>query len=418
NTDPYAVGGGPSVANSGINATLGANATTLYDLGHLIDKKDANGAANVGVLCGSSLKAGGWTSHQIPETATYDIDYVAHEMGHQMGAGHTYTFTTGQLGPAVEPGSGSTIMAYTGIIGALDVQYNSHDNFHYRSVTQIKNIVNSRTCGVNIPYTLPAPNVNAGADYVIPHTTPYVVRATTTDTNSSAYTYSFEQIDDAATAQIGASSFTYLTKPTGPNFRALPPTSNPYRYFPSLNTVLAGVNTTRWESLNSNARTLDFGVIVRNNNPVEPNVAQDAMKVTVNASAGPFVVTSPTFGQALSSGTAMTVTWNVANTTAAPINTANVNIKLSKDGGQTWSTLLANTANDGSESITLPANSTASNAYLMIEAVNNIYFAVSPSFVIDYSVTGESCATYSYTGAPVTITNGIGGAGISSPKIE
>lgn len=421
NTDPYSAGGGPDTANSGINATLGTNATTLYDLGHLLDKKDANGAAYGGTtsgLCRNSLKAGGWTSHQIPETATFDIDYVAHEMGHQMGAGHTYTFTTNQQDRLQEPGSGSTIMAYTGIIGALDVQYNSHDNYHYSSITQIKARLNSITCGVNVPYTLPAPNLNAGADYIVPHTTPYVVRATTTDTNSSAYTYSFEQIDQASGAQIGASSFTYLTKPTGPNFRALPPTSNPYRYFPSLNTVLAGVNTTRWESLNSNARDLNFGVTLRNNNPTEPNIAQDAMKVTVNASAGPFIVTAPTFGQALSSGSPMTITWNVANTTAAPISTANVNIKLSKDGGQTWSTLLANTTNDGSETITLPANSTASNAYIMVEAVNNIYYAVSPSFVIDYSVNGESCATYNYTGAPVTITNGIGGAGISSPKIE
>lgn len=418
-TDPYANGNpGPSGANSGINSTLGASATTLYDLGHLIDKKDANGSAQLSVLCGTSNKAAGWTAHQIPETATYDIDYVAHEMGHQMGAGHTFTYNTTQADRTQEPGSGTTIMAYTGIVGTLDVQYNSHDNFHYSSVTQIKNRVNGTTCGVNVPYALPAPNLNAGADYVIPHTTPYVVRATTTDTNTSAYTYSFEQIDQASTAQIGAGSIASLTKPTGPNFRALPPTTNPYRYFPNLNTVLAGVNTTRWESLNSNARDLNFGVIVRTNHPTEPNIAQDAMKVTVNAAAGPFVVTSPTFGQALSSGTSMNVTWNVANTTAAPINTANVNIKLSKDGGQTWSTLLANTANDGSETINLPAGSTASNAYIMVEAVNNIYFAVSPSFVIDYSVTGESCATYNYTGAPVTITNGIGGTGISSPKIE
>lgn len=420
-TDPYVAGGGPDTANSGINATLGASATTLYDLGHLIDKKDANGAAYGGTssgLCKTSLKAGGWTAHQIPETATFDIDYVAHEMGHQMGAGHTYTFTTNQQDRLQEPGSGSTIMAYTGIIGALDVQYNSHDNYHYSSITQIKNRINTTTCGVNVPYTLPVPNLSAGADYVIPHTTPYVVRATTTDTNSAAYTYSFEQIDQASGTQVGASSFTYLTKPTGPNFRALPPTDKPYRYFPNLNIVLAGVNTTRWESLNSNARDLNFGVTLRNNNPVEPNIAQDAMKVTVNASAGPFVVTAPTFGQALSSGANLTVTWNVANTTAAPINTANVNIKLSKDGGQTFTTLLANTPNDGTESVVLPAGSTSENAFIMVEAVNNIYYAVSPSFVIDYSVNGESCATYTYTGPAVTITNGIGGQGISSPKIE
>ena len=419
-TDPYAVGGGPDIANTGINTTLGATARTLYDLGHLIDKKDANGAAYLGVICGSASvqKAGGWTAHNVPVGATFDIDYVAHEMGHQMGAGHSYTFSTTQQSQKVEPGSGSTIMAYTGIVGSLDVQYNSHDNFHYSSISQIKSKLNSVTCGVNVPYTLPVPNLDAGANYVIPHTTPYVVKAMTTDANTASYTYTFEQIDQAAAAQMGALSYAYITKPSGPNFRALPQSTQPYRYFPNFNTVLAGVNTTRWESLNSNARDLNFGIVLRNSNPLEPNIAQASMKVTVNAAAGPFKVTAPTFGQSATSGDAFTITWDVANTTVAPVSTANVNIKLSKDGGKTFTTLLANTDNDGTETITLPTGSTASNAFIMIEAVDNIYYAVSPSFVIDYSVDGESCTTYSYTGPAVTITDSPGGGGISSPKIE
>lgn len=419
-TDPYAAGGGPDVANSGINSTLGSTAKTLYDLGHLIDKKSANGAAYLGVLCGgaSSSKAGGWTAHNIPVGATFDIDYVAHEMGHQMGAGHTYTMYSSQSDRTQEPGSGSTIMAYTGIVGNLDVQYNSHDNYHYSSITQIKGKLNSVSCGTDVPYSLPAPNLSAGNDYVIPHSTPYVVTASTTDIDNASYTYTFDQIDQASSPQIGANSIAYLTKPTGPNFRALPQTLEPYRYFPNFNTVLAGVNTTRWESLNSNARALNFGVVLRNNNPLEPNIAQDAMKVTVNAEAGPFKVTAPTFGQSLTSGTPFTITWDVANTTAAPVNTSNVNIKLSKDGGLTFTTLAANTDNDGTESITLPAGSTASNAYIMIEAVDNIYYAVSPSFVIDYSVDGEKCTTYTYDGPAVPITDGLGGDGISSPKMS
>ena len=415
-TDPYTTAGGPDTANSGINATLGS--TALYDLGHLVDKKAANGAAYVGVICGSSLKAGGWTSHNLPEGATFDIDYVAHEMGHQMGAGHTYTFYSGQLDQRVEPGSGSTVMAYTGITGNLDVQYNSHDNYHYSSISQIKNRINSITCGVNVPYALPAPIVNAGLDYTIPASTPFVVKATTTDSNTSAYTYSFEQTDQAATEQIGNNSIAYLAKPSGPNFRAVPPTSNPYRYFPDFNTVLAGVNTTRWESVSSVSRALNFGVVLRNNNPLEPNIAQDAMLVTVNANAGPFKVTAPTFGQSLTSGNSFAVTWDVANTTAAPVSTANVNIKISKDGGKTFVSLLDNTPNDGSETVTIPSGFSATNAYILIEAVNNIYYAVSPSFVIDYSVAGEECNTYTYSGSPVTINDGPGGAQISSPKVE
>ena len=416
-TDPYSTAGGPDTANSGINSTLGATATTLYDIGHLVDKKDANGAAYVGVICGSSLKAGGWTSHNLPEGATFDIDYVAHEMGHQMGAGHTYTFYSNQLDQKVEPGSGSTIMAYTGITGNLDVQYNSHDNFHYNSITQIKTKINGITCGTNIPYTF-TPTVSAGADYVIPSSTPFVVKATTSDTNTASYTYSFDETDQAATAQIGANSIAYLAKPSGPNFRAVPPTKNPYRYFPNFDVVLAGVNTTRWESVSSVARNLNFGVVLRTNDPLTPNIAQDAMMVTVNAASGPFKVTAPTFGQSLASGGNFTVTWDVANTSAAPVNTANVNLKISKDGGKTFTTLLDNTPNDGNETVTIPSDFSATNAYILIEAVNNIYYAVSPSFVIDYNVAGETCNTYTYSGAPVNITDGPGGSQISSPKVE
>lgn len=417
-TDPYSTAGGPDTGNSGINSTLGANATTLYDLGHLVDKKNANGSAYVGVICGSSLKAGGWTSHNLPEGATFDIDYVAHEMGHQMGAGHTYTFYSNQLDQKVEPGSGSTVMAYTGITGNLDVQYNSHDNFHYSSITQIKSKINGVSCGVNTPYTLPAPIVNAGDDYVIPKSTPFVVKATTTDANTSAYTYTFEQTDQAATAQIGTNSIAYEAKPSGPNFRALPQTTKPYRYFPNLDVVLAGVYSTRWESVSSVARALNFGVVLRNNNPLEPNIAQDAMKVTVDATSGPFRVTSPTFGQSLTSGGSLTVTWDVANTNAAPVNTANVNLKISKDGGKTFEMLLANTPNDGSETISIPNGFTTPNAYILVEAANNIYYAVSPSFVIDYNVAGEICNTYTYSGSPVNINDGPGGTEISSPKVE
>jgi len=418
NTDPYSSGGGPDTANSGINSTLGTGAASLYDLGHLVDKKDANGAAYLGVICGSSLKAGGWTSHNLPEGATFDIDYVAHEMGHQMGAGHTYTFYSSQLDQRVEPGSGSTVMAYTGITGNLDVQYNSHDNFHYNSLNQIKNKINGVSCGTNVPYALPAPTVDAGNDYTIPASTPFVVKATTTDASTTGYTYSFEQTDQAATAQIGTNSIAYLAKPSGPNFRALPPTANPYRYFPDFNTVLAGVYTTRWESVSSVARTLNFGVVVRNNNPLEPNIARDAMAVTVNAASGPFKVTAPTFGQSLTSGGSFTVTWDVANTNVAPVNTTTVNLKISKDGGKTFVSLLDNTPNDGTETVTIPSDFSATNAYILVEAVNNIYYAVSPSFVIDYSVAGEECNTYTYSGAPVNIKDGPGGSAIASPKVE
>ncbi|MGN7866068.1 reprolysin-like metallopeptidase [Chryseobacterium sp. 22458] len=414
-SDPY-TNGGPNEAHAQISARIAAE---NYDMGHLIDRKGGNGSAGVGVICNNNSKGAGWTAHNFPEGDKFDIDYVAHEMGHQLGAGHSYTYRSSQADQKVEPGSGSTIMAYTGITTLSDVQFNSNDYYHTNSITQIRNKLNSLTCGVNTPFADAAPNINAGLDYTIPKSTPFVLKATTTDVANAAYTYVWEQTDQAAAAQIGAGdiSAAYPAKPTGPTFRSFAPVNSLVRYFPDFNKVLAGVLSTRWEAVSSIARGLNFAVTVRNNNPLQPQVSKDAMTVTVDAASGPFQVTAPVFGQSLNSGGTVNVTWDVAGTNAAPVNTANVNIKFSKDGGQTFTTIVANTPNDGSEQITIPAGSTSANAYILIEAADNIYYAVSPSFVIDYTVTGENCNTYTYNGAAVPITDGPGGGGISAPRI-
>lgn len=413
-TDPYSASGSQTAqVQTAINTNIGA---ANYDMGHILDREGGNGYAP-GDICDDSSKAMGWTASNFPDGDRFDIDYVAHEMGHQLGANHSFSYSTASANTAslVEPGSGSTIMAYTGITGNYDVQFNSDDYFHSFNVTEIKNNINSVACGANTPFAGAAPAVNAGADYTIPKSTPFVLKGTSTDNNTS-YTYTWEQIDSGS-AQTGNNSIPYAAKPSGPTFRSVKPVSTPTRYFPDFNKVLAGVLTTKWETVSSVGRNLNFVITVRNNNPVDPQTNRDAMVVAVNAASGPFQVTAPTFGQSVASGASTTVTWDVASTTAAPVSTANVNIKLSTDGGQTFTTLLANTPNDGSEQVTIPGGSTSTNAYIMVEAVNNIYYAVSPSFAIDYAVLGETCTTYTYSGPAVAITDGPGGSSISSPKV-
>lgn len=416
NTDPYTSFGTGS-AQAAISARIPASD---YDMGHLVDKRNANGVAGLGVICIDNQKARGYTSCNFPEGDSFDIDYVAHEMGHQLGANHTFSYYLDGSGTSeVEPGSGSTIMAYTGIIGGnYDVQFNSNDYYHTFNVTEIKNTINNITCGSNSAFTDPAPNINAGADYTIPVSTPYVLKGIVNDANSASYTYTWEQMDAASNSETAANCITYPTKPAGPNFRNTVPVSNPVRYLPDFNKVLAGVLSTRWESVSSVARNLNFTFTARNNNPAAPQTSKDEMVVTVNAGAGPFQVTAPTFGQSLSSGGIVNITWDVANTNQAPINTANVNIKFSTDGGQTFTTIAANTPNDGNEQVTIPAGSTSANAFIMIEAVGNIYYAVSPSFVVDYTVTGENCNTYAYSGDPIPVKDGPGGNNISSPIVK
>lgn len=390
-----------------------------YDMGHIFDREDGNGYAP-GDICDDATKAMGWTASNFPEGDNFDIDYVAHEMGHQLGANHTFSYSTasGNLASLVEPGSGSTIMAYTGITSNYDVQFNSNDYFHGFSVQEIKDRINSVACGTNTPFADPAPSINAGADYVIPKSTAFVLKGTSTDPNTASYTYTWEQMDSGS-SQTGNNSIPYLNKPSGPTFRSVVPVSTPVRYFPDFNKVLAGVLTTKWETVSGVGRSLNFALTVRNNSITAPQTSKDAMMITVNNASGPFKVTAPAFGQSAASGSAVNVTWDVANTTQAPVSTANVNIKLSTDGGQTFTTIAANTPNDGNEQVTIPAGSTATNAYIMVEAVGNIYYAVSPSFVIDYTVQGESCTTYTYGGPAVPITDGPGGAAaIASPKVS
>ncbi|WP_299178734.1 reprolysin-like metallopeptidase [uncultured Chryseobacterium sp.] len=412
-TDPYTNGNEIASAQSVMNTNIGS---ANYDMGHIFDREGGNGYAP-GDICSGSSKAQGWTASNFPDGDRFDIDYVAHEMGHQLGANHSFSYSTASANTAslVEPGSGSTIMAYTGITGSFDVQFNSDDYYHAFNILEIKNNINSIVCGVNTPFAGAAPNINAGADYIIPKSTPFVLNGTSSD-NNPAYTYAWEQIDSGS-SQTGGNSIPYAAKPSGPTFRSVKPVSVPTRYFPDFNKVLAGVLTTKWETVSSVGRNLNFRITVRSNNPLEPQTNTDAMTVTVNAASGPFQVTAPIFGQSLTSGASTMVTWDVAGTNAAPVNTANVNIKLSTDGGQTFTTLLANTPNDGSEQVTIPAGSTSTNAYIMVEAVNNIYYAVSPSFVIDYTVPGETCNTYTYSGPAVPITDGPGGSSISSPKV-
>lgn len=416
-TDPY-TGSWNSEVQSTLTSVIGA---ANYDIGHVLVYAGPNGNAGcIGCICNSS-KGSAFTSHYIPVSDIFDIDYVAHEMGHQVGGNHTHTYSGSEgSGVQVEVGSGNTIMAYTGITGAYDTQFNSNDFFTYRNILQIQNNLANKACAVNTPITNTPPVVNAGLDYSIPISTPFVLKGTATDAENDTLSFVWEQNNSAtASAQFGSGSYASPTKTGGPNFKMFPPKADPVRYFPEYGKVLAGVNATRWEALSSVGRTLDFTLTVRDNSANGSQTQTDAMKITVSAAAGPFVVTAPTFGESLISNAAYSVKWNVAGTNAAPVNTANVNIKLSLDGGKTFTTVAANTANDGEESVTIPASSQAANAYFMIEAVNNVYFAMSPSFVIDYSATGEVCTTYNYAGAPVDINDGTGSTNgpISSPQI-
>jgi subtilisin-like proprotein convertase family protein len=380
------------------NALLGESQSVIdsvigsanYDIGHTVST-GGGGVATPGV-CVSGIKGRGVTGSPAPVGDPYDIDFVAHEMGHQFGAEHTYNNSCSgnrQAGSAIEPGSGTTIMAYAGIC-APNIQSNSDAYFHTISITQMTNFVlNTATCYADTFSGNTAPVVNAGPDYTIPNGTAFILKGSATDANGDALTYCWEQTNPQVSTQPPTRTAT-----TGPNFRSRPPTSSPNRYMPVFSEVLAGNLAPTWEVIPTVARTMSFALTVRDNRTTNGSQTNRDNMVVTYASVGPFTITSPNVENvSWGLGSTQTITWNVAGTTGNNINAANVNILLSTDGGATFPIVLAaNTANDGTQSVTMPSTA-APFCRIMIEAVGNIFYAVSKNVALGYTI-ATSCNTY------------------------
>lgn len=417
--DPYsrAAEGVDGAWNQELQTTLtNVIGNANYDIGHLFGASGGGGNAGcIGCVCTNPTtsfplaKGSAYTSPSDarPEGDTFDIDFVAHEFGHQLGANHTFSYDSEErTNVNVEPGSGSTIMAYAGITGDYDIQDVSDAYFAYVSIRQIQNNLASKSCPVSTAITNNPPTVSAGDDYTIPVGTAFVLKGTGSDPEGDSVTYTWEQNDNATTTS-GSTSIAYPTKPDGPLFRSVIPSSSTVRYMPSLDFVLQNRLTTTWESVSSIARTLHFTLTGRDN--AAQGAAQtytDDMVVNVVSTAGPFAVTSHTNDNvSWWQGLYETVTWSVNNTNALAGSSA-VNIKLSTDGGLTFPiTLAANTPNDGSETIMLPTSVPSSkNCRILIEPVGNIYYAInSKAFAVGFTST-TSCNTYSF-GSSFSIPN-------------
>ncbi|KXK46972.1 MAG: proprotein convertase p [Bacteroidetes bacterium OLB10] len=390
-TDPYTNSNGSTMLGQNQNNIDNVIGSANYDIGHVVST-GGGGVAYLGVICTSGSKARGVTGSSAPTGDAFDIDYVAHEMGHQFGGNHTFNSTTGSCSgnrassAAYEPGSGITIMAYAGICGSDDLAPHSIAYFHTKSFDEI-NIYsttgNGNSCPVNTSTGNNPPVVTSmGSTYSIPISTPFVLTGAATDADSDPIYYSWEEYD------LGPAGAWNVQSTTAPQFRPFEPTLSPSRTFPQMSDVVNNT-TTVGELLPNQARTLKFRLTVRDNRSGGGGVMHPdtTLNISVVNSGGAFAVTAPNTAVTWAGGSSQTVTWNVSGTTGNGINTANVKISLSTDGGYTYPTvLLASTPNDGSQSITVP-NIATTTARIKVEAVGNIFFDISNvNFTITQSV--------------------------------
>ncbi|RTY86605.1 reprolysin-like metallopeptidase [Flavobacterium sp. GT3R68] len=414
-TDPY------TDASTYWGSQLQSNLTAVigeanYDIGHLFGGTTAGGNANcIGCVGIDGSKGSGYTGKSIPSGDSFDIDYVAHEMGHQLGATHTFTYRTESENTSqMEPGSGSTIMGYAGH-ASYNLQSHSDDYFHAISIQQVTDNIKTKTSATVISTGNATPIVNAGTDYTIPKGTPFMLTGSATDANNDNLTYTWEEMD------LGTATTTspISTATTGPIFRSYLPTTSPTRYFPTMNSILTGLTSTpnspvsatfNVETLPGVARILSLRLTVRDNRAGGSANNTDDMVVTVNGIAGPFTVDTQNTVVSYAAGTSQVISWTVAGTNANGVNCANVDILLSTDGGQTFPiVLLAGTPNDGAQSIVIPNMPGATNR-IMVKGSNHIFFDVNNANLTitgsgSADITAPTASTLSASGTTTSGTN-------------
>jgi hypothetical protein len=381
-TDPFENDGTVDIANNRttLNTVIGLE---NYDIGHLF-MVGGGGIAWGSVVC-SDNKMGGVTGLNNPINDSFYIDYVSHEIGHQFGSQHSFNSGLHSCShrarlTAYEPGSGSTIMSYAGLCGEQKLQTQSDAYFHQSSILQIRNYIDSpagSACGTVIRTNNTIPFIEAGSGFTIPAQTPFILNGNGYDTDgTNGLTYTWEQFD------LGPQTFSVaemIDDGLRPLFRSYLPNSSPIRYLPNL-IDLVNDSVSIGEVLPTTNRTMNFKLGVRDG---QGGFNSNSTTVTVDKAAGPFQVLTPDFSGELLGGESLVILWNVANTDASNVNCNQVDISISLDDSYYFEDILvANTANDGSENITLP-NVNAAESRIKVQCSDGRFFNISP---INFSI--------------------------------
>lgn len=347
-----------------------------YDIGHIVNTSDG-GLASLGSVCSSSSKAQGVTGLSFPTGDTFYIDYVAHEIGHQFDAGHTFN---GSLGACAgsrtpnsswEPGSGSTIMGYASICESQNIQSFSDAFFHIGSIAQMRGFIDEGlggTCGSETSITNITPTVDAGEDFNIPANTPFTLTGSGSDADGDELTYIWEQLDLGA-ASSGPDDM--VDNGNRPLFRSFMPQSEPVRTLPQISDVFAGT-TTLGETYPTTARDLNFVLTARDNNG---GLAVDTMVVRTTSSVSGFTLMQPNETKSWEAGRQSLLYWNNAGSDEAPISCNSITLDMTNDDGSTYITISTDIVNDSLAVVTAP--SSTGDYRFRLRCENNIFFTIS-----------------------------------------
>ena len=428
-TDPYSAAASMSSWNAELQNTLtSVIGAANYDIGHLFGASGGGGNAGcIGCVCSDAQKGSGITSpgSGLPSGDTFDIDYVAHELGHQLGGNHSFTHGYEGTIAQVEPGGGSTIMGYAGIT-SYNVQANSDAIFAYKNIYQIQTNLATKTCLTSVATANNTPVVNAGLDYTIPKGTPFILTGSATDADASdVLTYTWEQNDLGTSATTTTTSRVLATKAIGPTFRIFAPSTSSVRFLPELSRVVNATQTvtvssnTYWETVSTVARPLNFTLTARDNQVSAGQTGTDAMLVTVSGTTGPFLVTSQaTTGISYAQGSSQTITWDVASTTTLA-GAATVDIVLLSNingNSATFTPLATGVLNNGTVSVVIPSGVISAACRFMVKASGNIFYAINSKSFSIYSA--SVCAGTPSPGATIASTTSICGSGITNLSLQ
>ncbi len=413
-----------------IDTTIGNDS---YDIGHILGTA-GGGLALLQSVCGTN-KAEGMTSLPNPTGDNFYINILAHEIGHQFGANHTFNGSEGSCDgnrnatTAFEPGSGSTIMSYAGICDAENIQGNANASYHAGSIAEIDAFVggSGASCATTLaitPANTDPDSVSAGNDVTIPMGTAFTLSGSANDADSSdVLSYQWDQMDVGAVATTAATF--NGDQGNNPLFRNRLPQTSADRHFPTLGNQL-NLTSDVGEVMPMTSRTLNFRLTTRD---CRGGQGVDDVRVTVDNASGPFQISSHNTATTFVATSTPTLTWLVNGTDIGAVSCANVDIDLLTFNAAKTSfavtSLVTATANDGSEILSIP-DKASNRARFRVSCSDNVFYDISDA---DLNITGTAtfntdgnttelaeaagCSAINVDGAPVgTIASGgSGGSG-------